>query len=132
MKKKLTGVVATAAVLVLSFGLGAYANSTWLSYNNNAEKSEGDVDRIMEILRDVNSNKITADEALKEVENIVIRLQDKVVMLEAEVKAANDKGKDSEEHIKHLTKELDKANKAVDEMNKKTKTALDEAEGMVE
>lgn len=131
MKKKLTGIVTLAAVLVLSFGLGAYANSTWLSYNNNAEKSEGDVDRIMEILRDVNSNKITADEALKEVEKLVTELQGEVVTLKAEIKAAKDKGKESEEHIKHLTKELEKANKAVDEMNKKTKKALTEAEDMV-
>ena len=58
-------------LLSLVFGAGVYA-SQWLSFtgDNQIEQSENDVNEIMEILRKVNDDKLTAEQALKELQKL--------------------------------------------------------------
>ena len=73
MKKIKLPVAIVGGLLLLSlvFGAGVYA-SQWLSFtgDNQIEQSESDVDEIMEILRDVNNDKLTAEQALAELQKL--------------------------------------------------------------
>lgn len=73
MKKTLLTV--TAALTLLLFGAvgGVYAsNQGWFNFtgDDNIEQADADVDEIMDILRNVNSDKITAEQALKELQDL--------------------------------------------------------------
>lgn len=74
MKRKfkvLGSVLAGLLVVSLVFGAGVYA-SQWLNFTGDKQikQSESDVDEIMQILRDVNSDKMTAEQALKELQDL--------------------------------------------------------------
>ena len=74
MKKKFkisTSILACVLLLSLVFGACVYA-SQWLNFtgDNKIEQSENDVDEIMQILRDVNSDKLTAEQALAELQDL--------------------------------------------------------------
>lgn len=80
MKKKfkiLGGALSVIILLTLVFGAGVYA-SQWLSFtgDNQIEQSESDVDEIMQILRNVNDGKITAEDAVVKLEARVQELED--------------------------------------------------------
>lgn len=125
MKKTLAAslIIITA---VLFAGVGSYAHATWLSFDSDVTVSENNVDEIMDILRQVNTDKLTAEEALSELEALnpagLAKLNKE---LREEIKELN-------KYIAHLETELTKANNAVDELNVKTDSAVDEARGFVE
>lgn len=155
MKKRLatTLIIFTA---VLFAGVGAYAHATWLSFDSDVAVSENNVDEIMHILRQVNTDKLTAEEALeelqaidheglkrrikdleRELENKVTELANKQGEVDQKNVEINDKnkvieGKNREiqglsEYVRHLENEVIKANNAVDGLNEKTNNAVDEA-----
>lgn len=155
MKRKSVGILIIITA-VLFMGVGAYAHATWLSFDSDVAVSENNVDEIMNILRQVNSDKLTAEEALeelqgidheglkrrikdleRELENKVTELdnkQDEVDQKNAEINDKNKviESKDREiqelsEYVRHLENEVIKANNAVDGLNTKTNNAVDEA-----
>lgn len=105
------------------FGLGAYANETWKTFDGDVAKSESHVEEIMSILRQVNDDKLTAEEALAELEALNPAGLAKIN------KELREKVKAQEEYLAHLEAELDKANNAVNEMNSSTEDAVNEARG---
>ena len=109
---------------VMMFGLGAYANANWKTYDGDVTQSEDHVDEIMEILRQVNTDKLSAEDALAALEALnpagLAKLNKELREVNAELA----------EYIAHLEAELTKANEAVDGMNDKTQDALDEARGI--
>src|SRR5699024_4805852 len=64
-------IIGTLLLLSLVFGAGVYA-SQWLSFtgDNQIEQSENDVDEIMQILRDVNQDKLSAEDALAKLQEL--------------------------------------------------------------
>src|SRR5699024_12214387 len=69
MKKKLFSIIAAVALLLASFTAGVYAAKTdWLWFTGDVliEQSDEHVEEIMTILRQVNADKITAEEARSE------------------------------------------------------------------
>lgn len=131
MKRKTTKLTAFAAALALMFGAfaaGVYAHSNgWLTFTGDAaiEESSGHVDEIMSILRQVNADKLTAEEALAELQTLnPPGLVKQIKALEAELVEAN-------EYIAHLESELIRANQKVSEHNGKTQDALNEAREIV-
>lgn len=75
MKKlfKITSLVLAGLLFVsLIFGAGVYASQNWLKFTGDEQikKSESDIDKIMQILEDVNSEKMTAEQALKELQGL--------------------------------------------------------------
>lgn len=128
MKKLLTGVL-IAALIIGAFATGAYASSKgWLTFTGDAkvEQSKSDVDEIMNILRQVHEDKLTAEEALAELEALnPPGLVKKIKELETE-------NAELGEYIAHLESELTRANGKVDELSDKTSDALEEARNYAE
>lgn len=121
MKKKLIIGTLSASLLFGGFGAGAYASANgWLTFTGDEaiEQSQADVDRIMEILRQVNSDKMTAEQALAELQSL-------------DPKGLAKQNKEFREQIAHLEAELARANKKAAEVKSKTGAALTEAEAMV-
>lgn len=88
MKSKLkwvSGVLGAVLALSLVFGAGVYA-SQWLSFTGKEqiEQSESNVDEIMRILEDVNSKKITAEQALKELQDLNLEEQNTELLKQVE------------------------------------------------
>src|SRR5699024_1450190 len=115
MKKKfkiLGGALSVIILLTLVFGAGVYA-SQWLSFtgDNQIEQSENDVDEIMQILRDVNQDKLSAEDALaklqelnpeqlvEEIEQLKTELANKRQELENKQKELADKDSQIQEKI---------------------------------
>lgn len=105
MKKLLSG-IAGLLVLGVVFAGGMYANS-WLSYNSaSVETANSDVDRIMELFREVNDEKISIEEAYAELEALNPKgLVNKIKQLEADLAASNQSNSE-------LTANLEQANQA--------------------
>ena len=126
----------------LLFATGAYAsNQGWLNFtgDNQIEQSNSNVNEIMEILRNVHKGKLDAEEALAELEQLNPKglvkkiksleeeksnLQAKIVELE---EALSNAPEDQTEYIKHLEKELSRANQLVEQLKSETDKALEEA-----
>lgn len=70
MKKLVIGFI-TGMVLFIGAAAIAYAND-WITFNgdNQIIETESDIDEIMQILRNVNSDKITAEQAVKELQDL--------------------------------------------------------------
>lgn len=129
MKKKLIGITVAVALFLASFTAGVYAaNSEWLRFTGDEliEQSDGHVDEIMTILRQVNADKITAEEALAELEALnppgLVR---QIKELKEQIAELND-------YIAHLENELNRANDAVAGHSGKTGEAVIEARELVE
>lgn len=126
MKKKLTAIVLAITIVFGAFATGVYAaKSEWLSFTSDTEITEsGDhVDKIMSILREVNEDKLTAEEALADLEAL------NPPGLVKKIKALEEEVAELPEYITHLESELTRANGKVTDHNVKTKEALEEAEG---
>src|SRR5690625_1733262 len=124
MNKKLIGIIAAAALLLASFTAGVYAaKADWLWFTGDVliEQSDGHVDEIMSILRQVNADKITAEEALAELEAL------NPPGLVRQIKELKERIAELNEYIEHLEAELNRANDAVAEHNGKTGEAVIEA-----
>src|SRR5699024_8696204 len=101
-----TGIIAAAFI----FAGGVFA-SQWLSFtgDNTIQQSQNDVDEIMQILRDVNQDKLSAEDALaklqelnpeqlvKEIEQLKKELANKRQDLETEQDELADKESQTEE-----------------------------------
>lgn len=127
---------------LLLFATGAYAsNQGWLNFTGDeqVQESESNVNEIMEILRNVHKGKLDAEEALAELEQLnpkglvkkiksleeeKANLQIKIVELEEALANAPE---DQTEYVKHLEKELNRANQLVEQLKSETDKALEEA-----
>lgn len=129
-KKTLTGGL-IVMVGVLMFGLGALANVTWKTYDGDVTQSEDHVDEIMHILREVNADKLTAEDALASLEALnpagLAKLNKELRERNTQLVADNE---ELGAYVRHLEAELTKANEAVDGLNGKTQDALGEARGI--
>ena len=129
MKKKLFSIIAAVALLLASFTAGVYAAKTdWLWFTGDIliEQSDEHVEEIMTILRQVNADKITAEEALAELEAL------NPPGLVRQIKELKETIAELNEYITHLEMELNRANDAVAEHNGKTVEAVIEAREFLE
>src|SRR5690625_1389083 len=123
MKKKLIGIIAAAALILASFTAGVYAaKADWLWFTGDVliEQSDGHVEEIMTILRQVNTDKITAEEALAELEAL------NPPGLVRQIKELKERIAELNEYIEHLEIELNRANDAVASHNGRTGAAVNE------
>lgn len=149
--KKRTAIISTALITaIIMFGTGVYAaNNGWLTFEGDVEKSENHVDEIMVILRQVNDDKISAEEALAELEDmnpealiekveelhgrinelhtVIVEKDTEIIRLQGELADAQNNAEGDSEYIAHLEAELTTANDKVDGINTKTQSAVDEA-----
>src|SRR5690625_3705041 len=128
MIKKYIGLIA-AALILASFTSCVYAaKADWLWFTGDVliEQSDGHVEEIMSILRQVNTDKITAEEALAELEAL------NPPGLVRQIKELKERIAELNEYIEHLEAELNRANDAVAEHNGKTDEAVIEAREYVE
>ena len=123
MKKIKLPVAIIGSLLLLSlvFGAGVYA-SQWLSFtgDNQIEQSKNDVDEIMEILRNVNDDKLTAEQALAELQKLDPHgLKQKNEQLNNEVANLRDqleqKQGEIEQKIAEIQEKIDEGNRKVAE-----------------
>ena len=124
MKKILIGLGSIALALAIFAG-GAYAaNQGWLNFtgDDDIEQSQTNVDEIMEILRNVNDGKITAEDAVVKLEARVQELEDmnpsglakqnkelreRVAQLEDDIAAKNQEIEDKNTAYDQLQQERD-------------------------
>ena len=123
MKKIKLPVAVIGCLLLLSlvFGAGVYA-SQWLSFtgDNKVEQSKNDVNEIMEILRNVNDDKLTAEQALAELQKLDPHgLKQKNEQLNNEVANLRDqleqKQVEIEQKIAEIQEKIDEGNRKVAE-----------------
>ena len=147
--KKLLIAFSSAVVLVLVFMGGIYAaNQDWLSFTGDKEITQADknVDEIMKILRQVNTDKMTAEEALKELEDLnpsglakrnkelkdeVKKLEGDIDQLEGDLEKANGTIGLRDNYIDHLEAQLTTANEKVESHAGKVSKALEDAKELV-
>lgn len=137
MKKKISALILAVAISLTAFGAGVYASQNgWLNFTGVevVDQSKSDVDKIMDILRQVNDKKITAEQAVKKLQEEIDEAGDtpkglakQNKELREEVKALKEMGKYQTDYINHLEKEVTKANNKADEIGSKTHKALEEA-----
>ena len=113
----LTGIIAAAFI----FAGGVFA-SQWLSFtgDNTIQQSQNDVDEIMEILRNVNDDKLTAEQALAELQKLDPHgLKQKNEQLNNEVANLRDqleqKQVEIEQKIAEIQEKIDEGNRKVAE-----------------
>lgn len=146
--KKLFKISLIAIAGLLLFATGALAaNQGWLNFTGDeqVQQSENNVNEIMEILRNVHKGKLDAEEALAELEKLDPKglqkelekaYKDYEKLAEQHTKLARENEKlkaqlkeleDNAEYIKHLEKELTRANQLVEQLKSETDKALEEA-----
>lgn len=144
MKRILIGITTFIGALLIFTG-GVYA-SQWLNFTGDEQITQSDdhLDEIMDILRQVNDDKLTAEDALaeleamnppglvekiKELEDLVAQLEGTIELRENEIigleEALSNAG--DPEYITHLEEELTRANNAVEQHNATTSEAVEEA-----
>lgn len=123
MKRRI-GIVAAAVILSLSlFSAGVLAHATYLSFTGDEriENTSNNIDEIMLILRQVNEDKLTAEEALAELEALnPPGLVKKIKQLEEEIEELDN-------YVKHLETELVRANNKVEGLDNHSTEAVEEA-----
>ena len=144
--KKTTLTITVVLTILLAFGTGVYA-AKWLNFegDNQVVETSAHIDEILDILERVNADKITAEEALEELENSnneryqdlidkidelhqVIGEKDRIIVeLQEELQQAES----DKQYIKHLENELKRANKKVEQLNGKSSKALEQAKKIV-
>lgn len=144
--KKTTLTITIVLTILLTFGTGVYA-AKWLNFegDNQVTETSAHIDEILDILERVNADKITAEEALEELENSnderyqdlinkidelhqVISEKDRIIIeLQEELQQA----KSDKQYIKHLESELKRANKKVEQLHDKSSKALEQAKKIV-
>lgn len=143
MKKLLIGITAFTAAVLLFTG-GVYA-SQWLDFTGDKQitQADSDVDEIMEILRKLNTDKITAEEALAKLQGVdtdrltqietleddVAKLKGTVEMRERDISGLKEQLESAgdPEYITHLEEQLTIANNAVEQHSITTTEAVQEA-----
>lgn len=138
LSKRLTASLVAITLLIGGFAAGTYAAKTeWLAFTGDSSitQSTEHTDEIMTILRQVNTDKLTAEDALAELEAMnppglarqIKELKAEIERLNGELAQAKALGKESAEYIAHLEAELQRANTKVTELNGKTTEAVEEA-----
>ena len=133
---------------LLLFATGAFAaNQGWLSFtgDNQIEQSESNVNEIMDILRNVHKGKLDAEQALAELEQLdpkglqkelekaqkdyekLAEQYTKLARTNENLKTELKELEDNAEYVKHLEKELNRANQLVEQLKSETDKALEEA-----
>lgn len=141
--RKLIAIIGAVALLIGGFAAGTYAaKSGWLSFTGDTQitQSSDHTDEIMDILRQVNADKISAEDALAELEAMnppglvrkIKELEAEIERLETELAQAVTDNAANEEYITHLEAELQRANAKVAELNGKTTEAVEEAREILE
>lgn len=156
MKKLITITAVTLGVL-LAFGTGVYAANNWMNFEGeeNVNQTSSDIDEIMDILEQLNKDKISAEEALEQLEdeydgknyedlvnkidelhgviderNTMLDEKDtQIDELNAEIdnlQAELDNAGD-QEYIDHLEAELEKANQKVEALKNESNEAVEKA-----
>ncbi|MDN6193657.1 MAG: hypothetical protein L0I88_01310 [Alkalibacterium sp.] len=134
--KKLTLTIASLIAAALIFTGGVYA-SQWLNFTGDEqiEQSDSNVEEIMQILRNVNEGKITAEEANAQLEDRIAELEDmnpsglakQNKELREQVKQLEAQVGESSEYVTHLEEELQRANESVQGHHQTTQQAVEEA-----
>lgn len=118
LRKKI-GITLAAVVLVMTvFGAGAYAASTWMSFtgDDKVDKTTDNIDEIMDILRQVNEDKMTAEEALTKLEAMnPPGLVKKIKELERQLADKTGEVADKQKEIENKQREIDEKNRQIDE-----------------
>lgn len=113
--KKITKVSIIALIIIIVFATGVFANEAWLRFTGreDAEQVENDIDGILDILKDVDNGRKTAEEALEDLlENQgnnsaeVERLKQQVGDLTNKIKDKDNQLKDKDNTIESLNKEI--------------------------
>lgn len=136
MKKLLLTLTATLVALAL-FATGAFAAVKWMEYTgeDNIEQASNNVDEIMDILREVNEGKLSAEEAQAQLKKRVDELESmnpsglakQNKELREQVKALESQVGENAEYVAHLEAELTEANEQAQEHQNETDAALEEA-----
>ncbi|PAV30287.1 hypothetical protein CIL05_07405 [Virgibacillus profundi] len=136
-------IITLATILLLSgvFAVGAYASATWLSFEGDEKVSntESNIDEIMDILRQVNEDKLSAEEALEELEDMnppglveqIKELEEQIEVLKDEKQVLVDENEALNEYVEHLETELTRANEKVDGLSGRSEDAVEEAREIV-
>lgn len=134
--KKLTLTIASLIAAAFIFAGGVYA-AQWLSFTGDEqiEQSDNNVDEIMQILRNVNEGKITAEEANAQLEARISELEDmnpsglakQNKELREQISALEEQIAGHDEYVTHLEEELQRANESVQSHSDKTQQAVEEA-----
>ena len=116
------GLATVAAVILLvgSFALGAYASS-WLSFTGDVQvtQTKDNIDEIMSILERVNEDKITAEEALAELETLNPHdLKEQIKRLKEELKNKTKELENKQKEVENKQKEIQNKQKEIDDKNK--------------
>lgn len=161
--KKLIVTLAIALAVLVAFTGGVFASSNWVVFEGeeDVEQTSNDIDEIMTILEQLNADKISAEEALAQLEEEydgqayedlidkidelhgVIDERDTMLdernatidRLNAEIdrlQAELDSADGDSEYIDHLEEELQKANEQVKALKEGTGNAVEKAREYVE
>lgn len=138
LSQKLFAIAGAITLLIGGFAAGTYAAKTeWFGFTGDSEITQATdhTDEIMTILRQVNTDKLTAEDALAELEAMnppglvrqIKELKAEIERMNGELAQAKALGEESAEYIAHLEAELQRANTKVTELNGKTTEAAEEA-----
>lgn len=135
MKSKLkwvSGVLGAVLVLSLVFGAGVYA-SQWLNFTGKEqiEQSESDVDKIMDILRNVNSDKMTAEQALKELQGLNLEgqnteLREQVEQLKTDNGILTTEVANQKKQVEHKQNEVNNKQAEIEQKQKEIQEKIEE------
>ena len=135
MKKLLIGFTSVIVAVILFTG-GIFA-SQWLSFTggDSIEQANNDVEEIMEILRDTYEGKISAEQALAELEELnppglvkqIKELKEEIEQLKQDNAVLTTDLAQANDYIKHLESELTEANNAVESHSNVITEAVEEA-----
>lgn len=122
MKKKAIGFITVLVLVLGTFATGVYAAKTdWLSFTGDSQvqESSGHVDEIMSILRQVNADKISAEEALAEIGEVDLDgLERRIKDLERELADKVREVADKQREIADKQREVDEKNGIINDKNK--------------
>ncbi len=132
--KKLLTIMTTVILTIGLFGTIAYAND-WLNFDSEdkADQTEDNIEELMEIALEYKEGKISADDAVASLSDKllksqaeIVNLKDKITRLDDEIRLLKEqlKNADNSEQVKHLEKELKKANKATNNTFDRSEKAL--------
>lgn len=130
MKKLLTITITTVLTALLLTGV-AYAND-WLSFDSEskADKTEENIEELLEIALNYKEGKISADDAVADLSDKLMKATAKNDDLKQEIKdlkAEIENNKGDKKYTEHLEKELKKANKATNNTFDRSEKALNKA-----
>ena len=135
MKKLLIGITSVIVAVILFAG-GVFA-SQWLSFTggDSIEQANNDVEEIMEILRDTYEGKISAEQALADLEELnppglvkqIKELKEEIEQLKQDNAILTTDLAQANDYISHLESELTKANNAVESHSNVITEAVEEA-----